>query len=123
MGMLASALSSFNKKSTLLQMLTSLAKTVGRIPASWGRHAWSIGSEDPRRAVHALKAGTALTLVSLLYILEPFFQGIGKNAMWAVMTVVVVLEFTAGKLTHIGRQKYIYIKLLVTLIYSSIVEC
>lgn len=43
--------------------------------------------------------------------------------MWAVMTVVVVLEFTAGKLTHIGRQKYIYIKLLVTLIYSSIVEC
>ncbi|CAD6335938.1 unnamed protein product [Miscanthus lutarioriparius] len=94
MGM-ASALGSFNKKSTLL-MLTAPVKRIGRIPASWGRHAWSIGREDPRRAVHALKAGTALTLVSLLYILEPFFKGIGKNAMWAVMTVVVVLEFTAG---------------------------
>ena len=94
MGM-ASALGSFNKKSTLL-MLTALVKIIGRIPASWGRHAWSIGREDPRRAVHALKAGTALTLVSLLYILEPFFKGIGKNAMWVVMTVVVVLEFTAG---------------------------
>lgn len=94
MGM-ASALSSFNKKSTLL-MLTAPVKSIGRIPASWGRHAWSIGREDPRRAVHALKAGIALTLVSLLYILEPFFKGIGKNAMWAVMTVVVVLEFTAG---------------------------
>lgn len=94
MGM-ASALSSFNKKSTLL-MLTAPVKRIGRIPASWGKHAWSIGREDPRRAVHALKAGTALTLVSLLYILEPFFKGIGKNAMWAVMTVVVVLEFTAG---------------------------
>nr|AZQ05604.1 ALMT1 [Saccharum hybrid cultivar] len=94
MGM-ASALSSFNKKSTLL-MLTAPVKSIGRIPSSWGRHAWSIGREDPRRAVHALKAGIALTLVSLLYILEPFFKGIGKNAMWAVMTVVVVLEFTAG---------------------------
>jgi hypothetical protein len=94
MGM-ASALSSFNKNSTLL-MLTAPVKSIGRIPASWGRHAWSIGREDPRRAVHALKAGIALTLVSLLYILEPFFKGIGKNAMWAVMTVVVVLEFTAG---------------------------
>jgi uncharacterized membrane protein YccC len=80
---------SSGKKSTLL-----------RIPASWGRYAWSIGRDDPRRAVHALKAGTALTLVSLLYILEPFFKGIGKNAMWAVMTVVVVLEFTAGNRSH-----------------------
>ncbi|GJM97738.1 hypothetical protein PR202_ga14688 [Eleusine coracana subsp. coracana] len=82
---MACALNSSGKKSSLL-----------RTPASWGRYAWSIGREDPRRAIHALKAGTALTLVSLLYILEPFFKGIGKNAMWAVMTVVVVLEFTAG---------------------------
>jgi hypothetical protein len=76
-----------------------------RIPASWGRYAWSIGRDDPRRAVHALKAGTALTLVSLLYILEPFFNGIGKNAMWAVMTVVVVLEFTAGNWSHQYKSK------------------
>ncbi|XP_062232692.1 aluminum-activated malate transporter 12-like isoform X2 [Phragmites australis] len=92
---MACALNSGDKKNTLM-MLTAPVKKVVRIPASWGRHAWSIGREDPRRAVHALKAGTSLTLVSLLYILEPFFKGIGKNAMWAVMTVVVVLEFTAG---------------------------
>ncbi|WVZ79054.1 hypothetical protein U9M48_026681 [Paspalum notatum var. saurae] len=92
---MACALSSIDKKSSLLT-LTAPVKKIGRIAASWGRHAWSIGREDPRRAVHALKAGTALTLVSLLYILEPFFKGIGKNAMWAVMTVVVVLEFNAG---------------------------
>ncbi|KAL6873491.1 hypothetical protein ACP4OV_013573 [Aristida adscensionis] len=79
-----------------LAMLAAPVKKIARVPASWGRRAWSIGREDPRRAIHALKAGTALTLVSLLYILEPFFKGIGKNAMWAVMTVVVVLEFTAG---------------------------
>lgn len=55
-----------------------------------------VGMEDPCRVVHALKVGFSLTLVSLLYLLEPFFKGIGENAIWAVMTVVVVLEFTAG---------------------------
>ncbi|KVE01329.1 Aluminum-activated malate transporter, partial [Cynara cardunculus var. scolymus] len=28
--------------------------------------------------------------------MEPLFKGVGQNAIWAVMTVVVVLEFTAG---------------------------
>ncbi|KAL6906354.1 hypothetical protein ACP4OV_003955 [Aristida adscensionis] len=91
----ACALNSSNSKNSLL-MITKPVKKISRIPALWGRHAWIIGREDPRRAIHALKAGTALTLVLLLYILEPLFKGIGKNAMWAVMTVVVVLEFTAG---------------------------
>lgn len=81
-------------------MLTEKVKKISSTPASWGAHAWSIGREDPRRAIHALKVGTALTLVSLLYILEPLFKGLGKNAMWAVMTVAVVLEFTAGNLHH-----------------------
>ncbi|XP_062229505.1 aluminum-activated malate transporter 12-like [Phragmites australis] len=94
--MAACGLNSSDKKISLLMRLTAPLKKIGRIPALWERHAWSIGREDPRRAIHALKAGTALALVSLLYILEPFFKGIGKNAMWAVMTVVVVLEFTAG---------------------------
>ncbi|KAL6603122.1 hypothetical protein ACP70R_043483 [Stipagrostis hirtigluma subsp. patula] len=92
---MACAPSSSDKKN-IMRMCIAPVKKIGSLPASWGRHAWSIGREDPRRAIHALKAGTALTLVSLLYILEPFFKGIGKNAMWAVMTVVVVLEFTAG---------------------------
>jgi len=61
------------------------------------RNLWNVGKEDPRRVIHALKVGVALTLVSLLYLMEPFFEGVGKNALWAVMTVVVVLEFSAGK--------------------------
>ncbi|KAI3443890.1 hypothetical protein Pfo_000555 [Paulownia fortunei] len=55
-----------------------------------------VGQEDPCRVLHSLKVGFSLTLVSLLYLLEPLFNGIGQNAIWAVMTVVVVLEFTAG---------------------------
>ncbi|XP_030948523.1 aluminum-activated malate transporter 12-like isoform X3 [Quercus lobata] len=57
---------------------------------------WKVGHDDPRRVIHAFKVGLSLTLVSLLYLMEPLFKGIGQNAIWAVMTVVVVLEFTAG---------------------------
>ncbi|KAM0854327.1 hypothetical protein ACQ4PT_050485 [Festuca glaucescens] len=92
---MASTVDSSSNKSSL-PMLHEKVKKLGRIPASWAAYAWSIGREDQRRAIHALKVGLALTLVSLLYILEPLFKGVGKNAMWAVMTVVVVLEFTAG---------------------------
>jgi hypothetical protein len=35
--------------------------------------------------------------VSLFYYFNPLYDGVGKNAMWAVMTVVVVFEYTAGK--------------------------
>ncbi|CAN8231549.1 unnamed protein product [Cochlearia groenlandica] len=68
------------------------SETIKKIP----RRLWEIGQEDPRRAIHALKVGLSLTLVSLLYLMEPLFKGIGSNAIWAVMTVVVVLEFSAG---------------------------
>nr|AGI15324.1 mQUAC1 [Dionaea muscipula] len=57
---------------------------------------WKVGQEDPRRVIHSFKVGFAVTLVSLLYLMETFFKGIGQNAIWAVVTVVVVLEFTAG---------------------------
>ncbi|MCD7446540.1 hypothetical protein HAX54_009223 [Datura stramonium] len=57
-----------------------------------------LGKEDPRRIVHSLKVGFAITLVSLFYYFEPKFhyEGFGVSAMWAVLTVVVVFEFTVG---------------------------
>ncbi|XP_050230962.1 aluminum-activated malate transporter 12-like isoform X2 [Mercurialis annua] len=72
------------------------AEKVKRVPSFVGREIWKVGRDDPRRVIHALKVGFSLTLVSLLYLLEPLFEGIGQSAIWAVMTVVVVLEFTAG---------------------------
>ncbi|KAI3908137.1 hypothetical protein MKW92_031061 [Papaver armeniacum] len=69
---------------------------VRRWPGMVTQKIWKVGHDDPRRVIHALKVGFSLTLVSLLYLLEPLFDGIGDNAIWAVMTVVVVLEFTAG---------------------------
>ncbi|CAM8883036.1 unnamed protein product [Rhodiola kirilowii] len=67
-----------------------------QFPKKASKVLWNLGKDDPRRVTHALKVGISITFVSLLYLLEPLSKGIGENAIWAVMTVVVVLEFTAG---------------------------
>lgn len=55
-----------------------------------------VAKDDPRRIVHSLKVGLALTFVSLFYYFKPLYDGFGVNAMWAVLTVVVVFEFSVG---------------------------
>ncbi|KAK2978817.1 hypothetical protein RJ640_015250 [Escallonia rubra] len=54
------------------------------------------GQEDPRRVIHSFKVGLAIALVSQIYYFEPLYDGFGVAAMWAVLTVVVVFEFTVG---------------------------
>nr|KJB42067.1 hypothetical protein B456_007G136100 [Gossypium raimondii] len=49
-----------------------------------------------RKVIHSIKVGVALVFVSLLYLLDPLYKQVGENAMWAIMTVVVVFEFFAG---------------------------
>ncbi|KAJ8632066.1 hypothetical protein MRB53_025402 [Persea americana] len=65
----------------------------------------AVGRKDPRRVIHSLKVGVALALVSLLCLLEPFFDGVGANVIWAVMTVVLVLKYTAEDLALVGGQE------------------
>ncbi|CAA0822533.1 Aluminum-activated malate transporter 8 [Striga hermonthica] len=55
-----------------------------------------VGQEDPRRAVHAAKVGLGLTIVSLFYYFRPLYEGFGQAGMWAILTVVVVFEYTVG---------------------------
>ncbi|WCJ20659.1 aluminum-activated malate transporter 12 [Euphorbia peplus] len=83
-------------KENLKKNMKSFADKMKKMPGFVWKTTWKVGREDPRRAIHAFKVGLALALVSLLYIIEPLFDTIGQNAIWAVMTVVVVLEFTAG---------------------------
>ncbi|GMJ12523.1 hypothetical protein like AT3G11680 [Hibiscus trionum] len=65
--------------------ITSIAKSFKRL-----------GQDDPRRVTHSFKVGFALSLVSLLYYARPLYDGFGVAGMWAVLTVVVVFEFTVG---------------------------
>ncbi|KAK7343299.1 hypothetical protein VNO77_11943 [Canavalia gladiata] len=85
-----------NSSHWIWKYMNSVGERVKRFSCLALRTAWKVGKEDPRRVVHALKVGLALTLVSLLYLIKPLFEGIGQNAMSAVLTVVVVMEFTVG---------------------------
>ncbi|KAL3530320.1 hypothetical protein ACH5RR_009642 [Cinchona calisaya] len=70
-------------------------KLVSKIVAV-ARNVKSLAKEDPRRIIHSLKVGLAIALVSLIYYFDPLYEGFGVSAMWAVITVVVVLEFSVG---------------------------
>ncbi|KAE8037591.1 hypothetical protein FH972_010169 [Carpinus fangiana] len=55
-----------------------------------------LAQDDPRRVTHSAKVGVALSLVSLVYYYQPLYVNFGVSAMWAVVTVVVVFEFSVG---------------------------
>ncbi|PKI40471.1 hypothetical protein CRG98_039107 [Punica granatum] len=64
--------------------------------AKFLERAWKMGVAEPKKLIHGLKVGMALSMVSLFYYMRPLYEGVGGNAMWAVMTVVVVFEYTVG---------------------------
>ncbi|PUZ60732.1 hypothetical protein GQ55_4G173500 [Panicum hallii var. hallii] len=56
---------------------------------------WAFARADPRKPVFAGKVGVALALISLLVFLrEP--RDIVSHSIWAILTVVVVFEFSIG---------------------------
>lgn len=59
----------------------------------------AFGQSDPRKVIFAGKMGLAFALMSALI----FFSEveIGQGAVWAILTVIVVFEFTVGKLASI----------------------
>lgn len=52
--------------------------------------------KDAKNIIHSIKVGISLVLISLLYLLDPLYEQVGENAIWAIMTVVVTFEFSAG---------------------------
>jgi len=56
-----------------------------------------LAEDDPRRVIHSIKVGLGLSLVSVFYYVTPLFKSTFKDCtMWAVITVVLVMEFTVG---------------------------
>ncbi|XP_024028598.1 aluminum-activated malate transporter 2 [Morus notabilis] len=77
-----------------------LERMSGKV-VEFSRKLKKLGQDDPRRIIHSLKVGLAITLVSLFYYFKPLYDGFGVNAIWAVLTVVVVFEFSVG--STLGR--------------------
>lgn len=67
-------------------------KSVKRV--AW--NAWEMGRSDPRNIIFSAKMGLALILISLLIFLKEPFKDVSRYSVWAILTVVVVFEFSIG---------------------------
>ncbi|MQL84722.1 hypothetical protein Taro_017232 [Colocasia esculenta] len=61
--------------------------------------------DDPRRVLHSMKVGLALAIVSIFYYVNPIYDGFGVSMMWAVLTAVVVMEYTVGGTLSKGTNR------------------
>ncbi|KAE9620625.1 hypothetical protein Lal_00019272 [Lupinus albus] len=80
----------------VFERLMTLAKDFKEKVFEICRMSKKIAEDDPRKVIHSLKVGLAISLVSLFYYYQPLYENFGLSAMWAVMTVVVVFEYTVG---------------------------
>jgi hypothetical protein len=79
------------------QVETSMMMKCWKTMEGIANKACQMGRSDPRKIIFAAKMGLALTIISLLIFLkEPFNKDIGRNSVWAILTVVVVFEFSIG---------------------------
>ncbi|KAL6900859.1 hypothetical protein ACP4OV_005535 [Aristida adscensionis] len=67
--------------------------------------AWKTGAEDPRKVIHGIKMGMALTLCSVFYYVRPLYLFTGENAIWAILTVVLIFEYTVGGCVYKGLNR------------------
>ncbi|XP_027168137.1 aluminum-activated malate transporter 9 [Coffea eugenioides] len=60
--------------------------------------AWDTGKADPRVVVFSAKMGLAMMLISLLIFLKQptAMKDLSRYSVWAILTVVVVFEFSIG---------------------------
>ncbi|KAK3158997.1 hypothetical protein QOZ80_2AG0144360 [Eleusine coracana subsp. coracana] len=65
---------------------------------------WAFARKDPRKPVFAAKVATALAFTTLLVFLrEP--SDIASHSIWAILTVVVVFEFSIGATLSKGMNR------------------
>lgn len=62
----------------------------------FGIKAYQMGKKDPRKFIFAIKMGLALSFVSILIFFKEPLSYISQYSIWAILTVVVVFEFSIG---------------------------
>ncbi|XP_027362572.1 aluminum-activated malate transporter 9-like [Abrus precatorius] len=69
------------------------------------QNVWEFCKEDTGRVIFALKVGLAVLLVSLLILFGAPYQLFGPNIVWAILTAILVFEYTVGATFNRGFNR------------------
>ncbi|CAN6464589.1 unnamed protein product [Victoria cruziana] len=69
------------------------------------RKVYDFCKEDTNRVFFSLKVGLAILLVSLLILVRAPYEVFGSSTVWAIITVVVMFEYTVGATFNRGFNR------------------
>ena len=71
---------------------------------AWAQNVWDMCKKDKGKAIYGVKVGIATLLVSCLSLFQAPYQILGNDSIWAILTAILVFEYTVGTLELVCYQ-------------------